>query len=91
MITAQSQAGIGGPRPHLSGLSATVTGLQQPASSKWAEVYSSNRFGSPPAAAAGAKYYTPGRFYPVGGFAAAGGFKAFLSAIRSGIIGGGIQ
>lgn len=41
----QVNAGIGGPRPSMRGLSATVAGLQQPQSSKWAEAFSINRFG----------------------------------------------
>jgi hypothetical protein len=45
MLTAQSRAGIGSPRPHLAGLSATRAGLRGPGSSRWSEVYAVNRFG----------------------------------------------
>ncbi len=44
-MSDQSRAGIGAPRPTTRGLSATVAGLQNPASSKWAEAYNINRFG----------------------------------------------
>jgi hypothetical protein len=70
MITAQSRAGIGGPRPHLRGLSATVTGLQQPADRKWAEVYAANRFGeaaAPPPAPTFKPYWLQRSTSSIGG------------------------
>jgi hypothetical protein len=90
MITAQSQAGIGSPRPHLRGLSATVTGLQQPADSKWAEAYRINRFGSTSSNASYRSYFL-WFFGGAGSVVAGGGFRAFLAKIRSGIIGGGVS
>jgi hypothetical protein len=45
MISDQSRAGIGSPRPWLRGLSATVAGLQNPSSNEWHQAYEINRFG----------------------------------------------
>jgi hypothetical protein len=66
-LTNQSDAGIGTPRPHLRGLSATVRGLQNAPSSKWDEAYAINRFGVAATAPTGAGKLGAGATKMIGG------------------------
>jgi hypothetical protein len=84
-MTKYVDSGIGSPRPHLAGLSATVPGLQ---SDNWAPVYADLKFGT--AQNAGYRSYLFWFFGGVGGADAASSFKVFLATLRSrSAIGGG--